>query len=417
MDIKIEKRNKIQRKHYVYGIFLVIVLIGLWKILSSYSTKSYTIDEDKLRISEVIFNKFDDYIVVNGSVEPISTIFMDAHEGGTVKEKLIEEGSMVKKGDVILTLENRSLYEQILASENNLALKQNDLRSTKLAFDARQNQGRKELVQSDFELKRAKRAYEQNKSLFEEELIAKEVYLTSKENYELAQQQNQILIQQTQNDQDLRNNSLRELDADLERMRRTLGMVYERLEELKVKAPADGQLGFLDAEIGQQINQGDRIAQLNILSDYKVLAFIDEHYSDRVKKGLSARLERNGQHFNLKVKKVYPEVREGKFKVDFVFEDARPENSKTGQTYKINLQLGESKEAVMIPKGGFFQTTGGHWIFALDESGKFAVKTPIKLGKQNTNYYEVLEGLNPRDRVITSSYRAFEDVEKIEIRH
>lgn len=416
MDIKIEKQNKIQRKHYVYGIFLVIALIGLWKILSSYSTKAYTIDEEKLRISEVTFNKFDDYIVVNGSVEPISTILMDAHEGGTVQEKLIEEGSMVKKGDVILTLENRGLYEQILTSENNLALKQNDLRSTKLAFDARQNQGRKELVQSEFELKRAKRAYEQNKSLFEEELIAKEVYLTSKENYELAQQQNQILIQQTQNDEDLRNNSLRELDADLARMKRTLGMVYERLEELKVKAPADGQLGFLDAEIGQQINQGDRIAQLNILSDYKVLAFIDEHYSDRIKKGLSARLERNGQQFNLKVKKVYPEVREGKFKVDFVFENERPENSKTGQTYKMNLQLGESKETVMIPKGGFFQTTGGHWIFVLDESGKFAVKTPIKLGKQNSNYYEVIEGLNPQDKVVTSSYRAFEDVERIEIK-
>ena len=232
------------------------------------SVSTFRTEKDKLSIAEVTQGKFDDYITINGNVAPIATIYMDAYEGGRVLEKLIEEGAMVKKGDIILKLENSGLYEQILASESNLALKQNDLRSTKLTFDSRQVEGRKDLVNSEYELQKLERNYQQNKALYDDELISKEDYLISKENYELAKKRFDIIKLQTENDVQLRKTSLSGLDTDLERMQKTLSMVYERLDHLNVRAPADGQLGFLDAEIGQSIAQGERIGQINVLTDY-----------------------------------------------------------------------------------------------------------------------------------------------------
>jgi HlyD family secretion protein len=338
---------------------------------------------------------------------------MDAYEGGRVTEKLIEEGTMVKKGDVILRLENRALYEQILSSENNLALKQNDLRSTKLTFDSRQVNGRKDLVNAQYELQKFKRNYEQNKALYEDELISKEDFLVSKENFELSQKQYDIIKLQTEQDEILRNTSLSDLDSDLARMKKTLSMVYERIDHLNVRAPADGQLGFLDAEIGQSIGQGERIGQINVLTDFKIEATIDEHYIDRVKRDLTAILDRNGKEFMLRLRKVYPEVRNGKFKVDLVFTDEKPENIRSGQTYNIKLQLGESSDALLVPKGSFFQSTGGQWIFVVEPDEDSAIKRNIRIGKQNSRFYEVLEGLNAGEKVITSGYDNFGDADKI----
>ncbi|NAS31874.1 efflux RND transporter periplasmic adaptor subunit [Flavobacteriaceae bacterium R38] len=413
MDIQIEKKKGLSKKHITYIIGGLFVVFIVWKLISSDAGSVFRTDKNKLTTAEVIKGKFDDYISINGSVAPIATIYMDAYEGGRVVEKLIEEGAIVKKGDVILKLENRSLYEQILASENNLALKQNDLRSTKINFDARQIEGRKDFVKADYELLKLKRTYEQNKALYEEELISKEEYLTSKENYELSQKQYEIIKLQTEQDKKLRNTTLNELDSDLARMRKTLSMVYERIDHLNVRAPADGQLGFLDAEIGQSINQGERIGQINVLTDFKIEADIDEHYIDRVRRELSANLERNNAQYSLRLRKVYPEVREGKFKVDLVFTDKKPETIRAGQSYNIKLQLGASSEALLIPRGGFYQSTGGQYIFVLSEDGKTAYKRNIQIGKLNSQYYEVLEGLEPGEKVITSGYDSFGNAEKI----
>ncbi len=413
MDIKIEKKKGLRPKHYGYIVIGLILLFMGWKIAFGNSASTFRTDKEKLSIAEVSFGKFDDYITINGSVAPISTIYMDAYEGGRVTEKLIEEGAMVKKGDIILKLENRGLYEQILASENNLALKQNDLRSTKLTFDSRQVEGRKDLVNSQYELQKLKRNYEQNKTLYEDELISKEEYLTSKENFELSQKQFDIIKIQTDQDNVLRSTSLKELDADLARMKKTLSMVYERIDHLNVRAPADGQLGFLDAEIGQNIQQGQRIGQVNVLTDYKIEASIDEHYIDRVKRDLTAVLERNGTEYQLRLRKVYPEVRNGKFNVDLVFVDQKPETIRSGQSYNLKLQLGASNDALLLPRGSFFQSTGGQWIFVVDASGSAAWRRPIRIGKQNSRYYELLEGLQAGEKVITSNYDSFGDAEKI----
>ncbi|SDL61917.1 efflux RND transporter periplasmic adaptor subunit [Kriegella aquimaris] len=413
MDIQLEKKKGLRPKHYGYiALGLLLLFVGYQLVFGS-SVSTFRTEKDKLSIAEVSQGKFDDYITINGYVAPISTIYMDAYEGGRVMEKLIEEGAMVKEGDIILRLENTNLYEQILASESNLALKQNDLRSTKLTFDSRQVEGKKSLATAKYDLQRLKRNYEQNKALYEDELISKEEYLLSQENYELSQQQYEIVKLQTEQDDELRKTSLSGLDTDLERMQKTLSMVYQRLDHLNVRAPADGQLGFLDAEIGQNIAQGQRIGEINVLTDYKIEADIDEHYLDRVKRDLIAVLERNGKEFPLRLRKIYPTVRSGKFKVELVFTDAKPETIRTGQSYNIKLQLGESSDALLLPKGSFFQSTGGQWIFVVKTDGEEALRRNIRIGKQNSRYYEVLEGLQAGEKVITSNYDSFGEAEKI----
>ncbi|MDT0538620.1 efflux RND transporter periplasmic adaptor subunit [Croceitalea sp. P059] len=413
MDIQLEKKKGLRPKHYGYiAIGLILLFVG-WKLFFGSSVSTFRTEKDRLSIAQITEGKFDDYITINGNVAPIATIYMDAYEGGRVSEKLIEEGTMVKKGDIILKLENMNLYEQILASESNLALKQNDLRSTKLTFDSRQVEGRRSLATASTDLQRLKRNFEQNKALFEDELISREIYLTSKENYELAQKQYDIVKVQTEQDDELRETSLSGLDTDLSRMQQTLSMVYERLDHLNVRAPADGQLGFLDAEIGQNIAQGQRIGQVNVLTDFKIEAEIDEHYIDRVKRDLSASLERNGKEFSLRLRKVYPEVRNGRFKVDLVFTNEKPETIRSGQSYNIKLQLGASSDALLLPKGGFFQSTGGQWIFVVNPGGSEALKRNIRVGKQNSRYYEVLEGLEQGEKVITSNYDSFGEAERI----
>ncbi len=413
MDIQLEKKKGLRPKHYGYIALGVLLLFVGWKLVFASSVSTFRTEKEKLSIAAVVDGKFDDYITINGNVAPITTIYMDAYEGGRVTEKLIEEGAMVKEGDIILRLENSVLYEQILQSESNLALKQNDLRSTRLNFDSRQVDGRRNLATAENDLKRTKRNYEQNKALFEEELISQETYLLAKENYELSQKQYEIVKLQTEQDDALRETSLAGLDTDLERMKKTLAMVYERLDHLNVRAPANGQLGFLDAEIGQNIGQGQRIGQINVLTDFKIEAAIDEHYIDRVKRDLTAVLERNDSIYPLRVRKVYPEVRNGRFRVDLVFTENKPATIRTGQTYNIRLQLGASNDALLLPKGGFFQSTGGQWVFVVNSNGSEALKRNIRIGKQNSRYYEILDGLQPGEQVITSNYDSFGEAERI----
>lgn len=413
MDIQLEKKKGLRPKHYGYIALGLLLLFVAYQLIFATSVSTFRTEKDKLSIVDVTQGKFDDYITINGNVAPIATIYMDAYEGGRVDEKLIEEGAMVKKGDIILKLDNINLYEQILQSESGLALKQNDLRSTKLTFDSRQVEGRKSLATASTELQRLKRNFEQNEALYKDELISKEEYQLSKENYELSQKQFEIVKVQTENDDELRETSLPVLEADLNRMQKTLGMVYQRLDHLNVRAPADGQLGFLDAEIGQSITQGQRIGEINVLTDYKIKANIDEHYLDRVVKDLTAVLDRNGKEYPLRLRKVFPQVNNGKFEVELVFTDDKPETIRTGQSYNIKLQLGESNEALLLPKGSFFQSTGGQWIFVVGPDGEEALRRNIRIGKQNSRFYEVLEGLQAGEKVITSNYDSFGESERI----
>lgn len=413
MDRKIERKKGIRPKHIIYGVLGLVVIFFLVKIIKDSKVSSLRVEKDKITIEEVQKGDFDDFIRTNGTVEPITTIYLDAEEGGRVKEILIEEGAKVEKGDVILILENRSVYMDIMNSESNLAQKQNYLRQTRISFENALIESKRLLLNSEFDIIKKKRNFEQLNALFKDELVSKEMYLQAREDYEYAVQLLEINKLKMENDSMIRITEMNQLETELKKMDETLVLVRERLNNLNVKAPVDGQLGMLDAEIGQSIGQGVRIGQINVLTDYKISALIDEHYIDRVRRDLSASIERQGKTFNLIVKKVYPEVRNAQFKIDLVFTDDRPENIRTGQTYYINLQLGQPEKSTLVSLGAFFNSTGGQWIYVLDKSGEFATKREIRIGRKNPQYYEVLEGLEPGEKVITSGYDLFGENDKL----
>ena len=407
MDKVIEKKKGLRPKHIIWAVGVLVLGFLMYKVFFSQTGSTFRAEKDKLTISAVEDGQFNDYITVIGQVEPITTIYLDAIEGGQVEERFIEEGTMVKKGDVILRLENRQLYQTILNSEASLAEKENYLRNTRIGFETELIQSRKNILDNQYRLTRKQRTYEQYKALFNDELISKEDFLQSKEDFEYEKNMLEINKLKAKNDSLIRVTSMQTLETDMKKMRQMLVLVRERLDNLNVKAPVDGQLGMLDAEIGQRINEGQRIGQINVLDNFKIKALIDEHYIDRVKRELPATLDRNGTNFDLSVRKVYPEVRNGQFEIDMVFGETTPDNIRTGQTYHIKLELGESGKAILLPRGGFFQSTGGQWVFVLNESGTEATKRNIRIGKQNPQYYEVLEGLNPGEKVITSGYEMF----------
>ncbi|WP_321319091.1 efflux RND transporter periplasmic adaptor subunit [Labilibaculum sp.] len=415
MDRKIEVKKGFKTKHIYILIGIIFLGFLVWLLLSS-STSTYRTELDKLTITEVSQAEFKDYISIIGTVEPKTTIYLDVEEGGKVVEKLIDEGELVKKGDVILRLINNDLKLQILNTESSLAYQANELRNTLINMEQQKISNKQQILSIDSDIIRQKRQYEQNQLLFERGFISKEVYLRSKEDYDLSLQDRQLRYQRMVQDSIFRENQKTQMNSSLNNMKQNLEMVRERLENLNIKAPADGQLGSLDIEIGQSINRGERIGQLHILNNFKVLAEVDEHYIDRVRRELSASMQRNDQEFILKTKKVYPEVRDGRFKVDLIFDGKSPENLRTGQTYHIKLELGQAVEATLLSRGGFFQSTGGQWVFVLDESGRFATKRNIKIGRQNSQYFEVLEGLQTGEKVITSSYDTFGDNERIDFK-
>lgn len=416
MDRKIEQKKGIRPKHIIYALAGIAIIILLYILIKDSNVTSFRVETEKLTIEEVQYADFDDFIRTNGTVEPISIIYLDAEEGGRVKERLIEEGAMVKKGDVILELENRSLYENIMNSESNLAQKQNMLRQTRINFESQRLVSQQRVLDSKYDIIKNKRYYEQQKTLFDKDLVSRDVYLEAKENYEHSVELFEINQLRAKNDSLILATEMIQLDQELKKMEKTLALIYERLEDLKVKAPVDGQLGMLDAEIGQSISPGARIGQINVLTDYKINALIDEHYIDRVRRDLAATFERQNNLYNLTVKKVYPEVRNSQFEIDLIFTDERPENIRAGQTYYINLQLGEPQKSLLVGLGGFFNSTGGQWIYVVDPSGDFATKRTIKIGRKNPKYYEILEGLEKGEKVITSGYDLFGDNEKLILR-
>ena len=411
MDIQLEKKKGIQKKHlpYIAGGTLLLALLA-WMLFGHHAA-TLKVDGQSLNIAEVRYGKFNDYIRVNGQVQPISVVQLSPEEGGIVRQKVVEEGAQVKKGDVILRLTNSNLDLQILNAESELAEKQNLLRNTQVTMQQDRLNNETEKVQLDIDTQRKRRTYRQYTRLYDERLISQEDYLQAKEDYEAAQQKHRLISERLRQDSLYRTIQMDQMEDNLQNMRKNVMLIRERKEKLEVRATIDGELGLLDAELGQNISAGQMVGQINDLSDFKIEAMIDEHYIDRVTNGLPASFERQGSSFGLKVRKVYPEVRDGRFRTDFVFVGKRPENIRSGQTYYIDLQLGEPTESVLIPKGTFFQVTGGNWIFVVDKDGKKAYRRKIRIGRQNPQFYEVTEGLEKGERVIISGYESYKDNE------
>lgn len=415
MDRQIEKKSFLRRYAWYIAAAAALAALLVWIVLGT-SANTMTVDASDITISDVTRGKFDDYVRLNGQVLPIQVVQISPEEGGIVREKVVEEGTRVRKGDVILRLSNSNLDLQILNAEAELAEKQNLLRNTQVAMQQDRLNNRTEQATLDTDCDRKRRAYEQNARLYKERLISKEVYLQSREDYNLARRKQSLISQRLKQDSLYRHVQMAQMEDNLDNMRKNVLLVRDRKNKLEVRSAIDGELGLLDVELGQNIAAGQNIGQINDLSDFKVQAQIDEHYIDRVRPGLSASFSRDGKTYLLRVRKVYPEVRNGTFRTDFVFVGERPAQMRSGQTFYVELALGKSQQATLIPRGTFFQTTGGNWIFVLDKSGRKAYRRNISIARQNPQHYEVTDGLEPGERVITSGYEAFKDNEVLVIK-
>ncbi|MBR4854569.1 MAG: efflux RND transporter periplasmic adaptor subunit [Alistipes sp.] len=414
MDIKLEKKKGLkaifQKKNLVWvGVAALVLFIG-WLVFRDNSS-TLRVDAQLLNVATVEQGEFNDYVRLTGSVQPMTTVQLSPLESGVVERIVAEEGTQVKRGDVILEMSNNSLSMQILQSEADLAEKQNILRNTMISMEQERLALRQEKLQLDLEVSRLKRTFEQNQSLYNENLLARETYLQSKEDYDLAVGRRNLILERQRQDSLYRSSQVEQMEESLRSMQRNMQLIRQRVDNLKVKAPIDGEVGMLDAVLGQSLQQGANIGQVNDLTTYKVQAQIDEHYIDRITTGLVASFERQDTRYEMQLRKVYPEVRNGQFKADFRFVGDAPENIRSGQTYYLNLQLGEAAEAILIPRGSFYQATGGKWIYVLDATGEKAYRREIRIGRQNPQYYEVIEGLQPGEKVITSSYDNFGDNE------
>lgn len=415
MDRQIEKKSFLRRYAWYIAAAAALAALLVWIVLGT-TANTTTVDASDITISDVTRGKFDDYVRLNGQVLPIQVVQISPEEGGIVREKVVEEGTRVRKGDVILRLSNSNLDLQILNAEAELAEKQNLLRNTQVAMQQDRLNNRTEQATLDTDCDRKRRAYEQNARLYKERLISKEVYLQSREDYNLALRKQSLISQRLKQDSLYRHVQMAQMEDNLDNMRKNVLLVRDRKNKLEVRSAIDGELGLLDVELGQNITAGQNIGQINDFSDFKVQAQIDEHYIDRVRPGLSASFSRDGKTYRLRVRKVYPEVRNGTFRTDFVFVGERPAQMRSGQTFYVELALGKSQQATLIPRGTFFQTTGGNWIFVLDKSGRKAYRRNISIARQNPQYYEVTDGLEPGERVITSGYEAFKDNEVLVIK-
>jgi len=413
MDRKIEKK-RFGKKQVWLGIALLVFILVLLQMVFGDKSSKLNVEQDKIAIGEVKTGKYQDYISVNGTVEPIKTVYLDAVESGRVEEILIEEGTMVKKGDVILKLSNYNLLLDISGNEADVARAVNDLKTARLNLENQNIQTESTILQLQYLLKKLERQYTNNKKLITQNLfISKEELEYSKEQYDETNMQLDLQKQKFYRDSLYTKTRIAADEESIERMQMNLNLTRRRLEDLFIKAPVNGELATLHPEVGEVINYGTRVGTINILDSYKMRVMIDEHYITRINRGLPADFEFAGKKNLMRIVKVYPEVQNGTFAVDMKFISDIPDQIRIGQTARIHLELGESEDALLLPKGGFYQSTGGQWVYLVDPSGNHATRHKIRLGRQNPRFYEVLDGLNPGDKVIISDYENFGDADKL----
>ncbi len=416
MDREIKRKNPRLKKTMLIGCgSLLFAGITVWAI-SRATTTVYHTDSVAITYGEVVEGEFNDYIRLSGNVETGVNVQVSALESGIVHHKCVEEGAFVDEGDIIITLNNPNLRQQILDSESQLAERQNMLRDTEIAMENNRLQLRQDILATQMESTRLKRIALQQEQLYKENLTSHEDYLKAQEDYSLSCEKIKLLRERIHQDSLYRSVQLEMMRESLSNMRQNFELVRQRADNLNIRASHSGQLGSLNAEIGQNIATGQQIGQINILDNYKIAAKIDEHYIDRISTGLKGSMERNNEMYQVDVKKIYPEVTDGQFRVDLVFSSSYPKNIRVGQTCHINLLLGDPVKTVMVPRGSFFQATGGQWAYVMEADEKSATKRNIKLGRQNPKYYEVIDGLTPGERIITSSYADFGEADRVTIK-
>jgi HlyD family secretion protein len=411
---RVIKKSKWNAKRIltIAGIVGIVALIAGSVYFTSGKSK-LNVDMERITISEIKKGSFQENIPVNGIVLPVTTIYLDALEGGRVEEKFVEDGAMMKKDQPILRLSNTDLELQLANQETQvfnvltqMQIAKNNVEQNSIS---RQNQD----ADVDNALKEAERIYNLNKKLYEQKVIGSQDYQSSKNIYDYQLRRKKLTEQIMKTDAVSMKQQVEQATESYEQMKRSLALMRKKVGDLIVRAPVDGQLTSLDAEIGENKNKGQRLGQLDVMSGFKVRVDVDEHYISRIFTGLNGSCDLAGKSYKLIIKKVYTQVTNGRFQVDMEFVDKAPESIRRGQTLQIRLALSDETQAVLVPKGGFYQQTGGNWIFKLNENGTIAYKVDIQLGRQNPDFYEVLSGLKPGDKVVTSSYENYGTMQEL----
>jgi HlyD family secretion protein len=416
VDRKIEKKKWSKKRILtITGIAGLAVLIAGSVYFTSGKAK-LNVDAERITISEVKKGPFQEFIPVNGVVLPLTTIYLDAIEGGRVEEKLVDDGAIVKKDQPILRLSNTDLELSLVNQQTSVY---NLLTQMQIARNAAQQNTTTKLNQMtdvDNQLKEARRVYELNKTLYEKKAIGLQEFKQSENNYNYYAEKKKLTDQIMQQDQSSNAQQVSQAQQSYKGSQTALNVMRKKVGDLIVRAPVDGQLTSLDAEVGQSKNKGERLGQIDVLSGYKVRVDVDEHYISRVFIGLMGETSFAGKNYKLKINKVYTQVNNGRFQVDMQFDEAVPEGIRRGQTMQIRLALSDETQALLLAKGGFYQQTGGNWVFKVDNDGKTAYKVDVQLGRQNPDYYEVLSGLQPGDKIVTSSYENYGNMQELALK-
>ena len=412
MDRAIDPRPARRRRLFVIGTATILVLVVLASLGSSLGNSRVRVDRDRISTGRVEKGMFKEFIPVTGNVLPINTVFLDAVQGGVVEAVFVEDGHSIEAGTPILRLGNQQFQMDAINREAQLLDQQNNLRNTRLNMDRQTNDWKQQLVQLEYEMKQIERTWKMNEGLIGKGLVAQQEYERSQEEYELAREQRKLLIANIRNDSLFRRTQEGQIDSSLDLIQENLHFLRQALANLTINAPISGQLSGLRAQLGQTVTQGSRIAQIDVLDSLKVRVRVGEHYVARVYDGLEGTFNFNGREYRMRVVKIFPEVSNGEFEVDMHFTGDVPEAIRRGQSLQIKLQLSEDQQAVIVPRGSWFQDTGGSWVYVIGEDG-MAVKREVRLGRQNPQHYEVLEGLKPGEQVITSRYEAFNNAEEV----
>jgi len=413
MDRKIEKKTWTTKRIITLAASVLFAIFALYVFVFSDGSRKLNVEKERISITEVKLAPFQEYIPVTGTVEPIQTFYLDLTDGGKVITKYVEEGAMLKPGNPIIKMDNPQLSLSVLSTQSNFLQAQSMSRQTKLTFEQNLLNRQNQLLNLDLELLNQTRVYKNNKALYEKGLISKIEYETSKDKYETLIESKNILLEALKRDSLTLTQLVQQGETDVEMSSRYLTLVEEQLANLTVRAPIKGQLTSLKCEIGQSVGAGYRLGQIDNIDSFKVRVEIDEHYISRIREGQTGSFDFSNTTYTLQIRTVYPQVTNGRFYVDMMFSGKQPNGIRRGQTVHIKLQLGGLSDALLVESGGFYSTTGGQWIFVLDASGNFAERRNIKIGRQNPLYYEVLEGLTPGEKVVTSSYDNYVDYEKL----
>ncbi len=409
MDRTIEKKKWPPKKIISYSLGSIFIFIVIYNLLFGDTSSKLNVESEKLTISTVTKGPFKEYIPITGTIIPIRTVYLDAVEGGRVEKLFLEAGSMVEEGDEILQLGNTNLLMDIMFREAEFFEQSNNLRNTRLAMEQNRLNLKSQLIDLDYQIKIYRRNYIQKKKLSEENLISNLEFEQSRDEYEYTIERRELAIESYKQDSIFRKIQIQQLEVSLTRMQKNLALVKTKLDNLIIKAPISGHLTSLNAEIGESKTRGERLGQVDVLEGFKARAGVDEYHLSRINKGLTGEFDFAGSNYTLRADKIFPEIRDGRFDIDLVFTDREPDGIRRGQTLHIRLELGNLSQAILLPRGGFYQKTGGQWVYVLDKNGDRAHKKNIRLGMQNPQMFEVLEGLEPGEKVITSSYDSFGD--------